>query len=86
MRQSEKGGTFGEQEQALGTMRTETTNSVEKKKLTKSQKGHQKKLRDGKRVRTNKKKRENYLRASQFLIMGTWVRRSKIQSSFSKVL
>ena len=58
MRQSEKGGTFGEQERALGTMRTETTNSVEKKKLTKSQKGHQKRLRDGNRVRTNKKKKE----------------------------
>ena len=67
-------------------MRTEMTNSVEKKKLTKSQKEHQKRLREGKRVRTNKRKRQNYLRAAQFLIMGTWVRRSKVQSSFSKIL
>ena len=57
-------------------MRTERTNSVAKTKLTKSHKGHQNRLRSGKRVRTNKK-RENYLRASQFLIMGTWVRRSE---------
>lgn len=51
-------------------MRTEMTNSVEKKKVDEISKRAPKKTKGGEKGGINKRKRQNYLRAAQFLIMG----------------